>query len=136
MRMNDDTMRAGADPAEAAPDLAQTETLPAAAVKHTVSMALVQLEDNLISATRLLDLCTQMSCEPGEAGLSAMKIAAQLLRARHESAAALARVARGESRHRVIVELADTSEARLNSKISPPPPHEALNRPRKKAATP
>jgi hypothetical protein len=127
--MSDPRTRAGANPAEPAPKPASFEPLPAAAVNRAVSLAMLHLEDSLIASARLLAHCDELADAPRDQSLAAVRAATRLLRNRSDAAAALARVACGESRHRTIVEYADGAkpDERLNSKIfeDPPPPDRA-----------
>jgi len=87
---------------------------------------MLHLEDSLIASARLLAHCDELADAPRDQSLAAVRSAVRLLRNRSDAAAALAHVARGESRHRTIVEHARGTdpEGRLNSKFfgAPPPP--------------
>lgn len=123
--MSDEPTRAGANPAEPAPKTAQFETLSANAVNRAVALAIVHLEETLMSSRLLLEHCKVQAKAPSDESLAAIRSGVRLVRNQSDAAEALARVARGESRHRTIVEYADGAkpEARLNSKFlgSPPP---------------
>ena len=125
--MRAETTRAGANPAEMKiPAPAYAEDLPAAAVKKFIGTAAVILEKNLFAATRLLASCEAHDCElESAAGRDAVKTTIRLLRTQSEAAAALARLARGETRHRVIVELHSDRDG-LNSKNPTPSPQPSL----------
>ena len=133
--MKNEQTRAGANPADTAKP--QTAPLSAPAVSRAISLAALHLEDNLVSTARLLQACTEMAGDDGPQGLMAIRTAARLLRAQSDAASMLARVARGESRHRTIVEYADAppkeapekSNTRLNSKnLAGGPPRAAGKR--------
>jgi hypothetical protein len=131
-RMKDEPMRAGANPAHAAPEKAQLAPRSPEGISKSIAMATVMLEDNLMATMRLMPVCSVVANEPGRLGIDAIAVAARLLRAQSEAAGMLARVARGESRHRTIVEYdgvpdaartaAADKPARLNSKKIPPLP--------------
>ena len=125
--MSDETKRAGANPAEPTPKKASLESVLPAAANRAVALAILQLEDNLNEAARLLAQCSLLTVAPYDQSLSAMRTATRLLRSQSDAAQALARVARGETRHRTIVEYVEPkngkpAEARLNSKIETPLP--------------
>ena len=124
--MSDETKRAGANPAEPTPKKATLESVLPAAANRAVALAILQLEDNLNEAARLLAQCSLLTVAPYDQSLAAMRTATRLLRNQSDAAQALARVARGETRHRTIVEYVQGAESdgRLNSNFfgSPPPP--------------
>ena len=62
--MNDETARAGANPAKAAPSTAQFETLCADAVNRAVALAMVHIEETLISSKILLMHCDELANAP------------------------------------------------------------------------
>ncbi len=96
--------------------------LPADAVQQFIGIAASVLEKNLFAATRLLASCEAQDSElETAAGRDAVKTTIRLLRTQSEAAAALARLARGETRHRVIVEL-HGDRGGLNSKNPTPSP--------------
>lgn len=131
--MSDDTLRTGANPASPAPNTAQDEKLPAATIRRAAGLAVVHLEDNLLAAASLLSRCRNLAGMNMAQDLDAMKTAVRLLRAQSDAADMLARVARGESRHRLIVEFAGAPEGELNSKIFPAPPPRVLANPEPEA---
>lgn len=112
--MNDETPRAGANPAEDAPNQAQTE------VERAVATATAQLDDTLKRASRFLDVCEGLTEGPSTMALPALSAAARILRNQADAAERLARIARGETRHRTIVEVVNRAESELNSKNSSP----------------
>lgn len=113
-------MRAGANPAQAAPQQAQTSTKAEAMIAAVTA----QLAESLKRSTRLLDRCEELSYGPSSQSAPAIHAAARLLHGQIAAAAALAHVAQGESRHRTIVEYANGKETdeRLNSNFSDDPP--------------
>lgn len=133
--MNDETTRAGANPADAAPKMAQSETFTLKATERAIVVATLHLEENLFSAARMLKLCAEVALGPDSQTLAAANTASRILRNQSIAAEALARIARGESRHRTIVEYVDgphrdtgpkaAPDARLNSKFSSPLPRQA-----------
>ena len=127
--MNDDTKRAGANPATPAPHTAQDEKLPAATIRRAAGLAVVHLEDNLLATASLLQRCRNLAGGNTTLDLEAMKTAVRLLRAQSDAADMLARVARGESRHRLTVEFAGTPQRELNSNFFPEPPPPVLANP-------
>lgn len=124
--MSDETESAGANPAKPASGKATFEALLPAAANRAIALAILQLEDNLTETKHLLAQCLALTLAPGDQALAALRTATRLLRNHGEVAAALVRVARGESVHRTIVEYAEGVEpsARLNSNFfgSPPTP--------------
>lgn len=113
-------MRAGANPAEAAPQPAQTSTKTEA----MVAVVTAQLAECLRRSMRLLDRCEELSYGPIGQSAPAIHAAARLLHGQIAASSALAHIAQGESRHRTIVEYANGKEAdeRLNSNFSDDPP--------------
>ena len=118
--MSKNPIRAGANPAEAAPQKAQTSTRTEAMIAAVTA----QLAESLKRSTRLLDLCEELADGPPEQSAPAINAAARLLQGQIAAAAALAHIAQGESRHRTIVEYANGKEpdGRLNSNFSDDPP--------------
>jgi hypothetical protein len=131
--MKDEAMRAGANPAKAAPPMAQDEEIPAATIRRAAGIAVVHLEDNLLATASLLQRCRKLEGKTADQELDTIRTAVRLLRAQSDAAEMLARVARGESRHRLIVEFAGLPEGRLNSKFFPEPPPPVLACPDAKA---
>lgn len=133
--MNDDTKRTGANPASPAPNTVQDENLPAATIRRSAATAVVHLENNLLATASLLSRCRNLSGGNMAQELETMKTAVRLLRAQSDAADMLARVARGESRHRLTVEFAGTPQRELNSKFfsAPPPPAPPLASPEMEA---
>ena len=125
--MNDDTKRAGANPAQTAPRRAQDENLPTATIRRAAGLAVVHLEDNLMAAASLLQKCRNLDGGTTAQDIESIKTAVRLLRAQSDAAEMLARVARGESRHRLIVEFAGAPAGELNSKFFPEPPRTVLS---------
>lgn len=130
--MSDETARAGANPAQAAPQTAQSETLSPEAIRKSVATAVALLQENLMATLRMMPLCAEAAIEPGRLGLDAVSTAARLLKAQSDAAEMLARVARGESRHRTVVEYAGLPEPRLNSNFSDPLPPDGARKSRGK----
>lgn len=118
--MNKNPMRAGANPAQTAPQQAQTSTRTEAMIAAVTA----QLAESLKRSTRLLDRCEELADGPAPQSAPAIHAAARLLHGQIAAAAALAHVAQGESRHRTIVEYANGKETaeRLNSNFSDDPP--------------
>lgn len=123
--MSKEPKRAGANPAEAAPQPAQTET-PA---EIALSVVKAQLADNLRRGVRLLDRCEELADGPIGQSAPAIHAAARLLHGQIAAANALVHATRGESCHRTIVEYANGKSAdgigangRLNSNFSDAPP--------------
>lgn len=112
-------MRAGANPAE-------TETDADRAIRSAVEAATAELDAVLKRGARLLDMCEDFAGGASTTALPALSIAAQILRRQSETAERLARVARGETRHRSIVEVLTPRQGRgeLNSRFCDSPDEE------------
>jgi len=113
-------MRAGANPASAHPAPAATAASPeifnpAAAQPPAVAHASARLEDDLDRVGRLLAACETLAVAPGPGQVVALQAAAKLMHANAALAAAVLRLAHGETRHRTIVERPYQSPGRLYS---------------------
>jgi hypothetical protein len=114
--MSDEAMRAGANPAEPQAAASQPQLLnPIAAQPPAVTHASTRLEDNLDRADRLLALCETLATAPGPGQVGALQAAAKIMQANAAAAAAVLRLAYGETRHRSIVDRLRDQHGRLYS---------------------